>query len=79
MNASRLQQLIYFILYRQQIRLTKISEIGVHGDLDNCDYVLYPIELEPGLRSILDAKTETKALLKEPMPVDGQEAVESEA
>jgi len=61
-----------------EIRLTKISEIGVHGDLDNCDYVLYPIELEPGLRSILDAKTETKTLLKEGIPVGSNMRVGSE-
>ncbi len=63
---------------KEEISLTKISEIGVHGDLDNCDYVLYPIELEPGLRSILDAKTETKTLLKEGIPVGSNMRVGSE-
>ena len=63
---------------KEEVSLSKVSEIGVHGDLDICDYVLYPADLEPGIRSLFDAKTETKALLKEPSPVRDEGPVVSE-
>ena len=64
---------------KDDISLTRIKEIGVHGDLELCDYVLYPADLEPGLRSMFDAKMETKTLLKESSPVRDAGTVVTEA
>ena len=49
------------------VSLTKLNEIGIHGNIEECDYVFYPAELEPGLRSLLTDKSQIEIKAGQPV------------